>query len=77
MNVVLSDQPRVLEINVPGYPDWKSLSLFYATGMGAPSRRVVMPAPENGVAHYDIPAIVEACQALLATPSCPPPRPPL
>ena len=77
MNVVLSEAPRVLEINVPGYPDWRSLALFYATGMGAPSRRVVMPAPEIGVAHYDIPAMIAACKALLATPSCPPPRLPL
>jgi hypothetical protein len=81
MNVVLSAQPRVLEINVPGYPDWRSLSLFYETGMGAPSRRVVMAAPQDGVAQYDIPAIVEACKALLATPApdptCSPPRPPL
>ncbi len=69
MNAVLCENPRVLEINVPGYPDWRSLSLFYETGMGAPSRRVVMPPPENGVARYDIPAIVEACKALLATPT--------
>ena len=77
MNVVLSAQPRVLEINVPGYPDWRSLSLFYETGMGAPSRRVVMAAPQDGVAQYDVPAILAASKALLATPSCPPPRPPL
>jgi hypothetical protein len=78
LNAVLCENPRVLEINVPGYPDWRSLSLFYETGMGAPSRRVVMPPPENGVASYDIPAVVEACKGLLATPpSCPPPALPL
>lgn len=69
MNLVLSPTPRVMEITVPGYPDWHSLRLFMETGMGAPFRRVVMPAPQNGVASYDIPAVVEAAKALLAMPS--------
>ncbi|MDE3175776.1 MAG: glycosyltransferase family 61 protein [Pseudomonadota bacterium] len=68
MNVVLSPSPRVLEITVPGYPDWNSLNLFIEKGMGAPFRRVVMPAPRDGVADYDIPALVAACKELMATP---------
>ncbi len=39
--------------------------------MSAPFRRVVMGAPENGLARYDVPALVAACKALLAAP-CPP-----
>ena len=78
MNLVLSPTPRVVEITVPGYPDWHSLRLFMETGMGAPFARVVMPTPEQGVATYDIPAIVEAAQRVLAMPtSCPPPAHPL
>jgi hypothetical protein len=75
-NAVLSADGRVAEITVPGYPDWRSLRLFIETGMGAPFRRVVMPAPEHGVARYDVAAIVEAAEALLATP-CPAPGLPL
>jgi hypothetical protein len=75
-NAVLSESARVAEITVPGYPDWRSLRLFIETGMGAPYRGVVMAAPENGLARYDVPAIVAACEALLAT-SCPARRLPL
>ena len=75
-NVLLSDQPRVVEITVPGYPDWRSLALFIETGMGAPFRRVRMAAPAGGVAEYDVARIVEACEALLTAP-CPPVAPPL
>ena len=67
-NAVLSADARVAEITVPGYPDWRSLRLFIETGMGAPFRRVVMPAPVNGLAHYDVPAIVAAVEALLSSP---------
>ena len=67
-NAVLSAEARVVEITVPGYPDWRSLRLFIETGMGAPFRRVVMPAPENGVARYDVAAIVAAAEALLGDP---------
>ena len=70
-NAVLSAEARVAEITVPGYPDWNSLRLFIETGMGAPFRRVVMPAPENGVARYDVAAIIAAAEALLGAP-CPP-----
>ena len=69
MNLVLSDNPRVLEITVPGYPDWRSLALFMETGMGAPYRRVEMAPPDEGAADYDIAALVAACRDLLATPS--------
>jgi len=75
-NAVLSGCARVAEITVPGYPDWRSLRLFIETGMGAPYRRVVMPAPRDGLALYDVPAIVAACEALLSTP-CPARRLPL
>jgi hypothetical protein len=37
-NVLLCAEPRMLEITVPGYPDWRSLALFIETGMGAPFR---------------------------------------
>ena len=70
-NAVLSADARVAEITVPGYPDWNSLRLFIETGMGAPFRRVVMPAPENRVARYDVAAIIAAAEALLGAP-CPP-----
>ncbi len=65
-NVVLSPTPRVLEITVPGYPDWNSLSLFIEKGMGAPFRRVTTAPPQDGAAEYDIPAMVAACKYLLA-----------
>ena len=64
-NAVLSPSARVVEIAVPGYPDWRSLRLFIETGMGAPYRRVDMPAPENGLARYDVAAIAAAAEALL------------
>jgi hypothetical protein len=71
LNLALCAEPRVVEIVVPGYPDWESLRLFMDVGLGAPYRRVAMAAPENGVALYDVPAILEACRALLATPAPP------
>ncbi len=71
LNLVLCGEPRVVEIVVPGYPDWESLRLFMETGLGAPYRRVTTPPPQDGLAHYDVRAIVEACRALLATPPCP------
>jgi hypothetical protein len=76
LNAVLSASPRVVEITVPGYPDWRSLALFLETGMGVPFRRVTMAPPRDGVAEYDVARIVEACEALLATP-CPGVGPPL
>ena len=69
LNLVLCAEPRVVEIVVPGYPDWESLRLFMETGMGAPYRRVATAPPQDGLAHYDVPAIVEACRDLLATPA--------
>jgi hypothetical protein len=75
-NAVLSASVRVAEITVPGYPDSLSLRLFIETGMGAPYRRIVMGPPENGLARYDVAAVVAACEALLSTP-CPPVRVPL
>jgi hypothetical protein len=71
MNLILCGEPRVLEIVVPGYPDWESLRLFMEVGIGAPYRRVSSAPPENGLAQYDVPAILEACRALLATPTPP------
>ncbi len=71
-NLVLSATPRVVELTVPGYPDWHSLRLFMETGMGAPYARVVMAPPQGGVAAYDVPAILHAVESRLCAP-CPRP----